>query len=112
MAISDKVLIAGKYLENAIATQYTAVNCKTKIDSFIVTNDSANNVQLTVYLVEFGVAASGVNRFIKTRSIAPGETYKCTEIVGQMLDAGGFIATNASAASSLACRAVGREITA
>jgi hypothetical protein len=48
---------------------------------------------------------------VDARSIAPDETYTFPELVGQVLDAGGFISTIASAATSLTIRASGREIT-
>ena len=60
------------------------------------------------------VAASGTpgagNLIVDTRTIAPGETYTCPELVGHNLEIGGFIST-ATSANVITIRASGREIT-
>ena len=111
MAVTIKVLIPAKQAENSQTTQYTAVNCKTIIDKFTVTNTSAGNVTISVNLVTSGGSPSAANLIMDTRSIAPDECYTCPELVGQVLESGGFISTIASAATSLTIRASGREIT-
>jgi hypothetical protein len=111
MAVTVKVLIPAKQAEATQTTQYTAVNCKTIIDKFTVTNTTAGNVTISVNLVTLAGSAAATNRIIDTRSIAPDETYTCPELVGQALEPGGFISTIASAATSLTIRASGREIT-
>lgn len=58
-----------------------------------------------------GVAAGNNNIVNVSKSLAVNETYTFPEIVGQMLEAGGSIAANVSAASSGAIRASGREVT-
>jgi|SRR6187551_664423 len=104
-------IIPRKQAENAQTTQYTAVNCKTRIDKFTVTNTSAGNVNFSVNLVAASGAAGDSNLVLKTKAIAPGQTYRCPELVGQSLEAGGFISTLASAATSLTISATGQEIT-
>jgi hypothetical protein len=111
MTVSIKVLIPAKQAENAQTTQYTAVNCKTIIDKFTVTNTSAGNVTISVNLVTVSGSPSAANLIMDTRAIAPDETYTCPELVGQALESGGYISTIASAATSLTIRASGREIT-
>jgi hypothetical protein len=111
MAVIIKVLIPAKQAEAAQTTQYTAVNAKAIIDKFTVTNTSSNNVTISVNLVISGGSPGANNLIIDTRGIAPDETYTCPELVGQVLEAGGFISTIASAATSLTIRASGREIT-
>ena len=111
MAVTVKNLIPRKQAENSQTTQYTASNCKTIIDKFTVTNTSANNVTLSVNLVASGGSAGDSNLVLKAKSIAPSETYTCPELVGQTLEASGFISTIAGAATSLTISASGREIT-
>lgn len=111
MTVVVKTLIGSKQAENAITTQYTATNCKAVIDKFTATNTSANNVTIDVYLVSSGGAAGVSNLIVDARAIAPDETYTFPELVGQTLEPGSFIATNAGAATSLTIRASGREIT-
>jgi hypothetical protein len=111
MAVTIKVLIPAKQAENAQTTQYTAVNCKTIIDKFTVTNTTAGNVTISVNLVTSGGSPGASNLIVDSRAIAPDECYTLPELVGQALEAGGFISTIASAATSLTIRASGREVT-
>lgn len=111
MTVTQKVLIPAKYAENAQTTQYTAVNCKTRIDVFTVSNETANNVTFAANLVTSGGSADASNRTLPTRTIAPNEAYTCPELCGHVLEASGFISTLAGTASALSIRASGVEIT-
>ncbi len=111
MAVTPKVLIPPKQAEASQTTQYTATNVRTIIDKFTVTNTSANNVTLSVNLVNALGSASASNLVMDARTVAPDETYTCPELVGQILEPGQFISTLASAAASLTIRCSGREIT-
>lgn len=111
MSVLVKTLIPSKQAEASQTTQYTAVNCKTIIDKFTITNTNTTNVTISVNLVTSGGTAGLDNRIVDTRSVAPDETYTCPELVGQVLESGAFISTIASAATSLTIRASGREIT-
>lgn len=110
MAVTLKVLVPPKQLESSATAQYTATNVKAIIDKATVTNTSANNVTLTVHLVTVSGSAANSNLIIDAKTIVPDETYLCPELVGQVLEAGGFISTTASAATSLTMRVSGREI--
>jgi hypothetical protein len=111
MAVTVKNIIPAKQAENTQTTQYTATGCRTIIDKFTVTNTSAANVTLAVNLVASGGSAGVANLVLSAKNIIPGETYLCPELVGQVLESGGFISTLAGAATSLTIRASGREIT-
>lgn len=111
MAVTIKNLVPAKQLENAQTTQYTATNCKAIIDKATVTNTSAGNVNFSCNLVASGGSAGNSNLIVKTRAIAPGETYRCPELVGHVLDVNGFISTLASAVTSLTFQVSGREVT-
>jgi hypothetical protein len=111
MAVTPKVLIPAKQAEDAQTSQYTATGIKAIIDKFTVTNTSAANVSFSVNLVASGDTAGTSNLILDARAIAPSETYTCPELVGQTIDAGSFISTLASAATSLTIRCSGREIT-
>lgn len=110
MAVTVKVLLPPKQLENAQTTQYTATNVKAIIDKATVTNTSAANVTLSVNLVTSGGSAGSANLIMDARTIVPDETYLCPELVGQVLEAGSFISTIAGAATSLTMRVSGREV--
>jgi IMP cyclohydrolase len=111
MTVTVKNIIPRKQAENAQTTQYTAVNCKTIIDKFTVTNTAGAAVTFTVNLVASGGGASALNTVLSAKSIAPNETYTCPELVGQVLENGGFISTLAGTATALTISASGREIT-
>jgi hypothetical protein len=111
MAVTVKNIIPRKQAEAVQTAQYTAVNCKTIIDKFTATNTSASPVLFSVNLIPVAGTAAVSNLVLKERSIAPNETYTCPELVGQTLEAGGFISTLAGAATSLTISASGREIT-
>ena len=110
MAVTLKVLVPPKQLENAQTAQYTATNVRAIIDKATITNTSANNVTVSVNLVTVSGSAGASNLIIDTRTIVPDETYLCPELVGQVLEAGGFISTIAGTASTLTMRVSGREV--
>jgi len=111
MTVTVVNIIPRKQAENTQTSQYTAVNCKTIIDKFTVTNTSASTVQFSVNLVASAGSASASNRVLSLKIITPNETYTCPEVVGQTLESGGFISTLAGAASALTISASGREVT-
>lgn len=111
MAVTVYNIIPRKQAEAIQTTQYTATNCKTIIDKFTVTNTAAAAVTISVNLVASGGAAGNSNLIIDARAIAVNECYTCPELIGQVLENGGFISTIASAATSLTISASGREIT-
>ncbi|WP_097303821.1 hypothetical protein [Pseudomonas chlororaphis] len=111
MTVTVKNIIPRKQAENSQTTQYTALNVKTVIDKFTVTNTSAVTVSFSCNLVAMADTPGNQNLVTKTRGIAAGEAYTCPELVGQVLDSGGYISTLASAAASLTISASGREIT-
>lgn len=111
MAVTVKNIIPRGYAIASDTNQYTASNCKTIIDKFTVTNVSAANETLTVNLVALLGTPGAANAVLSLKSVAPGETYTCPELVGQVIEDGGFISTLASDATSLVISATGREIT-
>lgn len=111
MSVTVKNIIPRKQAEDTQTSQYTAQNCKAIIDKFTVTNTTASNVPFSANLVAATFSAGIDNLVLKARSIAPSETYTCPELVGQVLEAGGFISTLAGTAGALTISASGREIT-
>ena len=111
MTVTVRILIPPKQAEAAQTTQCTAVNCKTIIDKFTVTNTTATAVTFAANLVPYGGTAGDANLIIKPRTIAAGECYCCPELVGHSLESGGMISTLAGTASALTICASGREIT-
>ena len=110
MAVNIRVLIPAKIAENTQTTQYTAVNVSTIIDKFTATNYSASAATLSVNLVTQFDSSGNQNLIIKAKTLLPSETYTFPELVGHVLQPGGFISTIASAASSINIRSSGREV--
>ena len=110
MAVNVKVLIPAKIAENSQTTQYTATNVSAIIDKFTATNYSASAATLSVNLVTQFDSSGNQNLIIKNKTLLPSETYTFPELVGHVLQPGGFISTLASAASAINIRSSGREI--
>jgi hypothetical protein len=111
MTVTVKVLVPAKTAENTQTTQYTATNVTAIIDKFTATNYSASAATISVNLVTGADTAGNQNLIVKTKTLAPAETYTFPEIVGQVLAPSGFISTIAGTASAINIRASGREVT-
>lgn len=111
MTVTVKTLIPPKQLEATQTTQYTATSAKALIDKATVTNTDTVNRTFSVNIVQLGGSATNANLIIDDRTVVPGETYLCPELIGHELDPGAFISTVASAATALTLRVSGREIT-
>lgn len=111
MTIKTINVVPAKFAEDTQTVQYTAVNCKFKIDKFTVTNNSANNVLFNCNLIPPSGSVGVSNRVVKDRAIAPNETYTFPELINQSIESGGAISTLAGAASALVLTISGREIT-
>lgn len=111
MAIKPVELIPTKVAESSQTTQYTARAVTTYIDKFTATNTSAATVDLSVNLSIGADPIGAQNLIINKRTIGPGETYLCPELVGHVLAANSIISTLSSVAGALTIRSSGREIT-
>ena len=109
MSVAAKPLISAQFAPATEAAMYTATGVRTIIDKFIGYNSSTSPVVLTVRIVIVGGTAGTSNTLI-VKSLAAGETYTFPEIVGNVLDIGGFVSVLAGAASALVVRSSGREV--
>lgn len=109
MTVMAKPLVTAKYAANAETTEYTApVGTRTIIDKCVAY--SATGGTLTIKLVASGGTA-GASNLIEAKTLAAGETYAFPGIVGNVLEAGGFVSVICSAASNTVFRISGREVT-
>lgn len=109
MTVTAKCLLESKYAENAETTQYTTpAGTRTAIDKF--TGYSPAGGTLTVKLVPSGGAA-GASNITVVKTLAANESYTFPELVGHILSPGDLISTLAAAASTVAIRISGREVT-
>ena len=109
MSVAAKPLISAQFAPNAETTMYTASGVRTIIDKFVGYNSGAAAAVLTVRIVIVGGAA-GISNTLIVKSLAAGETYTFPEIVGNVLDVGGFVSVLAGTASAVVVRASGREV--
>ena len=110
MAVNVNNIIPAKTAENTQTTQYTSSGVQTIIDKFTATNYSASAATLSVNLVTQFDAAGNQNLIIKQKTLLPSETYTFPELVGHVLQPGGFISTLAGTASAINIRSSGREV--
>ena len=106
-----KTLVPAKTAENTQTTQYTATAVTAIIDKFTATNYSASAATISVNLVNPAGATSNDNLIVKTKTLQASETYTFPELVGHVLNPGGFISTLAGTASAINIRVSGREVT-
>ena len=111
MTSTAKALVRSKYAEATQTTQYTAVNCKTIVDKFTVSNGTAGNVIININMVPPAGTARGSNLTIPNKTIAPNQCYSFPELVGKLIEPNGFISTIAGAATPLVIEVNGHEIT-
>jgi hypothetical protein len=110
MAVNVKVLIPAKIAENTQVTQYIAQNVSAIIDKFTATNYSAAAATISINLVTQFDSSGNQNLIIKQKTLLPSETYTFPELVGHVLQPGGFISTIAGTASAINIRSSGREV--
>lgn len=110
MTVVAKPLVTSGYAPSVESTAYTAgAGVRTIVDKYTGYNGTAAAVTLTVKLVASGGTAGAANITV-LKSIAAGETYTFPELVGQVLEPGGFISELAGAATSIVRRVSGREV--
>lgn len=110
MTVTVRNLVPAVIVAATQTTQYTAVNVTTIIDKFTATNYSATAATISVNLVTNGDTAGNQNLITKTKTLQPAEVYTFPELVGQVINAGGFISTIAGTGASINLRVSGREV--
>lgn len=83
----------GSTLAAAAGVQGAAVPALTKriIRAATLVNSTVNPVAASVYLVPPAGAPDATNIMVSARTIAPGESYPCPELVNQGLNPGGAV---------------------
>ena len=110
MTITARPLFTSQYAVNADTTMYTSSDGRTILDKCTAYNSDAATRTLTINIVASGGSAGASNINI-VKSIATGDTYTFPEIVGHVLESGGFVSMKADAASKVVVRMSGRVVT-
>lgn len=94
MTIANYFFVGGN-ITAALVTQgdVVAANTKRKITAAVICNKTAVAKTFTVLMV--GETAAAAVTIISARTIAPGESYTCPELVGRGMNAGGYIQASA-----------------
>ena len=111
MTVTVTVLVPAQTINNTQTTMYTATGVTAIIDKFTATNYSAAAATISVNLVTAGGTASNDDLIVKTKTLQASETYTFPELVGHVLNPGGFISTIAGTASAINIRVSGRVVT-
>ena len=96
MNVTIKPLVKAKELETTLTTQYEALGLTARIDAAILVNTSGATRTVSVYIVPAGSSADSSNRLIQSRGIASGQSYLCSELIGQSLGPGDLLVTQPS----------------
>lgn len=111
MTVTVTVLVPAQTINNTQTTMYTASGVTAIIDKFTATNYSAAPATISVNLVTAGGTAGNDDLIVKTKTLQASETYTFPELVGHVLNPGGFISTIAGTASAINIRVSGRVVT-
>lgn len=108
MTTTTQALIESKDAPTAQTAEYTSTDVVTIIDKFTAHNTTGAGITLVVNLVPVSGTAGTSNQKL-SKTIQPGQTYLCPEVVGHTLNVGDFISLVAGA-TGLTIRASGRVV--
>ena len=109
MSVTTKPLYTAQYLPDADTTLYTASAGRTIIDKCTAYNSDTGSMLVAFNLVPNGGSVGASNKIV-SKTLTAGETYTFPEIVGHVLEAGGFLSGIAGSASKVIVRVSGREV--
>lgn len=103
MAVVGTRFHKGSQLTASMATYGTApaTNVRRLVEHCTVTNVTASPAWFDMHLVVSAGTAGSTNQLVDGKSVAPGETYIVSEIVGHWVEEGETIQAIASAAAAL-----------
>lgn len=114
MTHTARRLIEGTQVDTTATSYYASPsNTKTLIQNLTFSNTSASAVTVTVYLAPSGAGtpAADATTLRKTKTVASGDTWVCSEAINHVLEAGDAIYALAGAATSITIMASGVLIT-
>lgn len=109
MAVSPKVFSESVAVANTATTYVQAELGRKMIDKCTAYNSDTTSRTLTVHLLPSGGTAA-TSTIILVKTLQPGETYTCPEVVGHVLEPSGFLQALASTASVINLRISGRVV--
>ena len=111
MTVTARPLVTAQYAPNAETTLYTAGSgMRTIVDKCTAYNSDTGPQSITFKLVPSGGSA-GASNVLVSKTLTAGETYTFPEVVGHVLEPGGFVSALAAVANKIVVRISGREVT-
>ena len=111
MTVTSKCLLESTQLAAAQTTLYTAAGLRAILDKISATNVSGAAATITVNLVPSAGSAAATNVIVSAKSLQAGESYGFPELVGHVLNQGGFVSVLAGTGAAINFRMSGREVT-
>jgi len=111
MTVTSKCLLESTQLAAAQTTLYTAAGLRAILDKISATNVSGAAATITVNLVPSAGSAAATNVIVSVKSLQAGESYGFPELVGHVLNQGGFVSVLAGTGAAINFRMSGREVT-
>jgi hypothetical protein len=113
MAVAPKSLALNDQIAATTAgtaeTLYTAANVTAQIDALTVVNPSGSGINISLFILADGVAATAVDPFVKT--IPANSSVIISELIGHKIPKGGSLAAFAGTTNELRVTASGVEFT-
>jgi len=110
--ITETNFVVGSQLTTSAVTYATmGANEKGTITSARLVNTTATPYTATVHVISAGATETAANRDISARTINPGETYKCPELIGAKMMATGTIRALAEANAAITFKVSGYIVT-
>lgn len=106
MAVTPIQIITPQLAPNVKTVKYTAgASSRVRIDYMAFTNESAANIQISVW-----VGPAGASERVRNKTLLPSECYLCPEVIGALLYPGDEVSI-ISSSTSVYVQANGVEFT-
>ena len=104
--------VSGISLTTEDITYYTsATTSKLVIKSAVFVNDYTSAVTISINVVPYEGTKGYANAIVKDKSIAPGKSFICSELLNVIIGRGELLVMSASVTDKIGCRISGYEVT-
>ena len=103
--------VDGVSLTTSDVTYYTSeTTSKLIIKSAVFVNDYTSAVTISINVVPYEGTKGYANAIVKDKSVAPGKSLVCSELINVIVGRGEFIVMSASITEKIGCRISGYEV--
>lgn len=105
-------MVSATFIPASTTILYTTPSgTTTRIIQCSLTNTSASNVTVNLYVASASSAPTSSEIIVKSKTIRPNETWTPVSLINMVLGAGNTLQADASVATSIVIKASGIEIT-